>query len=280
MNDKEKDTINTNDTNEIDNTISCIATENIGKTYYAYKILGVGKKKTNDGHTYYDCECKYCGYEASHTLRRMRAIGDTCIHYKTVGDVKYPKAYYYMPWKVKNLQNIFSNMVDRCHNPESKDYRFYGAKGIRVCNEWLNEPWEFEKWALNNGYRTNLTIDRINDQKGYYPENCRWITKSENSRFTSKTGTITAEVTLSYVQWSRLLGKSDTYISGLKKRKGIRYTKNYIEEKLLDRKKLIQKLEKKEQDKQRALDKKAKQEALLMENSDITDSNIDSNDNC
>ena len=80
------------------------------------------------------------------------------------------------------LHNIWGKMKQRCSNPNDKYYCYYGGKGIRVCDEWNNSYVAFKEWAMNNGYADNLTIDRINPEDGYRPANCRWITKSENSR--------------------------------------------------------------------------------------------------
>ena len=85
------------------------------------------------------------------------------------------------------LNNVYRKMKERCYNPKSLSYINYGAIGITVCDEWKNSYNEFKKWAIENGYkeeimpngRNRLTLDRINNKKGYCPENCRWITQKE-----------------------------------------------------------------------------------------------------
>ncbi|MDE2102466.1 MAG: hypothetical protein KGL39_34790 [Patescibacteria group bacterium] len=79
------------------------------------------------------------------------------------------------------LYKIFYGMLARCYRPTAVDYCRYGAKGIRVCDEWRNNVAAFVNWALANGYADGLTIDRVDATKGYGPDNCQWITKSENS---------------------------------------------------------------------------------------------------
>lgn len=82
------------------------------------------------------------------------------------------------------LYNIFRNMKQRCYNPKTINYKNYGGKGITICEEWLDEKTgfiNFYNWSVKNGYNENLTIDRINVNGNYEPNNCQWITKSENS---------------------------------------------------------------------------------------------------
>lgn len=78
------------------------------------------------------------------------------------------------------LYEIWKGMRKRCNCPYRKEYKDYGAKGIRVCAEWDEYP-VFREWAMANGYSDDLTIDRIDPQKDYTPQNCMWITKSEQS---------------------------------------------------------------------------------------------------
>ena len=85
-------------------------------------------------------------------------------------------------------------MKERCYRPKAKCYSIYGGKGIKVCDEWLNSFEAFYNWAINSGfeiiegeYKDQLQIDRIDSNGDYSPENCRWITESENVSRISKT---------------------------------------------------------------------------------------------
>lgn len=72
-------------------------------------------------------------------------------------------------------------MKRRCENSNMQNYRYYGAKGIRVCEAWHDFA-TFKAWAETHGYVDGLSIDRIDSDGNYEPDNCRWVTKSENSR--------------------------------------------------------------------------------------------------
>lgn len=75
------------------------------------------------------------------------------------------------------------NMKQRCYSPKTKNYKHYGGKGVTVCDEWLEDYHNFEKWALEHGWERGLTIDRIDTNGNYCPENCRivdYIVQSNN----------------------------------------------------------------------------------------------------
>ena len=109
----------------------------------------------------------------------------------------------------KRLHSILIHMKDRCYNPNNQEFKHYGGRGITVCEEWQTpHSWKggraFIKWALENGYADNLTIDRIDCNKGYSPENCRWVSMEvqQNNKRNNRLITYKGK-TQTIAQWSR-----------------------------------------------------------------------------
>ena len=126
------------------------------------------------------CRCE-CGKEvvvrAADILKgHTQSCG--CYNKQRIHDTKYVHGH------GKDSSGIYSSwlhMRGRCLKPNNKDYKYYGGKGIKICDDWLTYT-KFESWALTHGWQEGLTIERIDSNKDYCPENCEWITQSEQSR--------------------------------------------------------------------------------------------------
>lgn len=122
------------------------------------------------------------------------------------------------PFVNSRLENIYYAMTYRCHNPNCAIYYKYGAKGIKVCDEWRDDKFKFYDWAMSHGYKENLSIDRIDNSKGYSPDNCRWATNKQqsNNRTSNHLVEINGEIH-SIAEWADLVGiKQETIYKRLK----------------------------------------------------------------
>lgn len=130
----------------------------------------------------------------------------------------------------KGLYWAWKSMKQRCQNPRCYAYHNYGERGIAVCDEWQNfEP--FCDWALNNGYEKGLDLDRIDNNLGYDPSNCRWTSRRDNVNNRRKTTMLTINgITKPRTEWEELAGISP----GTVKAWTITHNKEYAERRIED----------------------------------------------
>lgn len=150
----------------------------IGSIHGVRKIIALERR---NGEIFAETECVLCGKRAfvrARTLFTKKATSCLCTMVKKDFDIA----------DNKRLYGVFHNMKYRCNTPTSDAYHNYGGRGISVCEEWNGENGflAFKTWAYENGYDDTLTIDRINPDLGYCPENCRWIPKSLNTSLANK----------------------------------------------------------------------------------------------
>lgn len=165
---------------------------------------GESQKRSDKGYVqYWICECD-CGsvFEVrSDSLRSGRTLSCGCYQRERSKEYHTKHGLYHT-----RLHEIWVGMKQRCYNPKKKYFKRYGGRGITVCEEWQTfEP--FYEWAIANGYRENLTIERVNNDGNYCPSNCRWATRKEQSNNKSSNHKITYNgETHTMTEWAGLLG--------------------------------------------------------------------------
>lgn len=135
-------------------------------------------RKNQHGDTYWVCRCDCGNYKsiASNKLRSGWTKSCGCLH----KEIMRQKLLSHGMSKSK-LYSSWELMKSRCYYPQNNRYYRYGGRGIKVCDEWLSFE-RFKEWALKNGYKEGLTLERKNIDKNYEPDNCCWITKEEQAR--------------------------------------------------------------------------------------------------
>lgn len=105
------------------------------------------------------------------------------------------------------LYRIWVKLRGRCNNPSYHEYSNYGGRGISVCEEWNTNFMSFYNWSLANGYAENLTLDRINNDGNYEPNNCRWATQKQQCNNFRRNHLLTYKgETRTMQEWGELLG--------------------------------------------------------------------------
>lgn len=180
-----------------------MVTDLTGKIFGKLKVLSLEYKKQvfdkkgkkHGWYYFYLCECE-CGNKKVINGRLL-----TSKHTQSCGCL------YYTQNNKHNtrLYKILDGIKGRCLYPKNNRYKFYGAKGIKLCREWYDFK-NFEKWALNNGYKDNLSIDRIDTNGNYEPSNCRWVDRITQARNKTNNKLITYKnETHCLTEWAEIL---------------------------------------------------------------------------
>lgn len=158
--------------------------ENVGRFSAWECVCDCGNKTVVQSHHLRNGHTKSCGcYRKSGDSRRTHGMTNTRLH------------------------RIWAAMKARCCNENIPAYKYYGGRGITICDEWKDSFEKFYAWAVKSGYRDNLSIDRIDNNKGYSPENCRWATNKEQSNNQRSTRLLTYDgETHSLAEWADITG--------------------------------------------------------------------------
>lgn len=124
------------------------------------------------------CDCGAEVVEKADHLRRGHAKSCGCLR----RDVMREKASTIDGHYYEKLHGVWNGMKQRCFNKSSKDFKYYGALGVTVCQAWVEDYLAFREWALDHGYKDGLSIDRIDPFGNYEPNNCRWITIQDQQK--------------------------------------------------------------------------------------------------
>lgn len=175
-------------------------------------IKHIGKDKHNNAMWKCKCSCGNTIIVRGATLRNGKANSCGCLHKEMTKDLAKNNITHNM--SNTRLYRVWQNIKSRCYYKQNNRYENYGGRGIKVCDEWKNDFKSFYEWAVTNGYKDTLTIDRINVNGDYEPNNCRWSTLIQQGRNkrNNKTYTINGE-TRCLSEWCELLNLNYNTVS-------------------------------------------------------------------
>lgn len=194
-----------------------------GQKFGKLKVVSFAYTKKGNGrnyHSFYNCVCE-CGNACVVEGAKLRnGHTQSCGCYRHERQVEANTKH---KGRYTKLYVVWCNMKGRCYNPKYQRFNTYGARGITVCEEWKNDFGTFQKWAEKNGYnpeskRGECTLDRIDNNKGYSPDNCRWVTNQIQANNKSTNIFITYKgKTKTLAEWSKEIGiKPDTIKNRIK----------------------------------------------------------------
>ena len=154
-----------------------LANDLTGKKFGKLEVIGV--HDTGSRKTYYVCQCDCGNVKVVRADSLISGATKSCGCIKKEQDKTNLTANHRHKMSGTRIYETWQDMKRRCYNKQNARYDRYGGRGIKVCEEWLNDFQSFYDWAISNGYSDDLTIDRIDNDGNYEPSNCRWSTAKE-----------------------------------------------------------------------------------------------------
>lgn len=169
------------------------------------RLVVIGRDNRNSRKTYFNCQCD-CGNVKSVRADSLKAgLIRSCGCMKKEQDRENLTAAHTHRMSGTRLYEIWQGIKKRCYNPHDVRYDRYGGRGIKVCDEWREDFRAFCDWATQSGYDETLTIDRIDNDGDYCPENCRWTNPQEQARNRSSNIRITiGNATKTLTEWCEI----------------------------------------------------------------------------
>lgn len=213
----------------------------IDMTGKRFARLTVLERAENDkyGNAFWLCQCE-CGNKvrvSGQSLRNGHTKSCGCLQ-KEKARLRFLKYGHLLkssvPWNkglkfrtppyYKQIKTIYYAMRQRCYNSHNAEYERYGGRGIQICSEWQKFD-NFYNWSIKKGYEEGLTIERIDNNRGYVPDNCRFATRAEQNRNTSRNNRVIDEKTgnvLVTAEVARLIGVSRSTAAKWYRKEGLR----------------------------------------------------------
>ena len=161
----------------------------IGKKYGRLTVLDIDVEKSKQTKRCYlicKCDCGITKSMRSDYVRRNHIVSCGCYSRELLDKSRVKHGLSRHP-----LFKEWTGVKDRCYNKNCKQFKDYGGRGITVCDEWIHDAAAFINWCLSHGYEKDLTLDRIDNNKGYSPDNCRWTTRKIQANNTRRNHFIT-----------------------------------------------------------------------------------------